>query len=238
MSVIKDDDVSNLGLTRRQIEAKAIKLRAPLKWGDSVSEDTSKPMLQPIASVPRNGTLVMVYCPGEVPEHVGAKWAGAKNEDGTVAWEGLVFADELLADVCPLGPQGATHWYNQPQLDTRISTARPVSRDIDPDQFRQEYLTEFDPDLPHRRFTVAQLEALHERGIKPAKTKIFWLEQEENERISDYISSSIYDESTVVLRVKRTPCPILLDYRPKSDDAYIVYPHGDIGLVRFDGQKS
>ncbi|MCG7348814.1 hypothetical protein [Sphingomonas sp. ACRSK] len=201
-----------------------------LRWGDSVSGAPAIPMLQPIERVPRNGKVIMVYCPGETPEHVAAVWCSAENEDGGIAWEGLMFAEPMLADVCPLGPQNATHWYYPPTLDTR---AQPHDGGkVDADTFRKEYEATFVPRAPHEQFTLDQRQVLAERGLRAEDVKIFWDQEVESESISDFTSGPILDTSTI-RRVIRRPCPVLTDFRPKSNDAYVVWPDGSIGLAQW-----
>lgn len=205
------------------------------KWGDRAWEAPAIPMLQPIDRVPRNGKTIMVYCPGETPEHVAAVWSSASNEDGTIVWEGLMFAEPMLADVCPDGPQNATHWYYPPTLDTRI---RPHDGGrIDADALRKEYETSFAPTAPHHQFTAAQRNALLDRGIRPEDAKVYWLTEIENESIATVTSTSIYNDREVIRTERKRPCPILTDFRPKRNQAYIVWPHGDIAIVELGDQK-
>lgn len=206
---------------------------API-WGDRIDEGPAALMMHPIDNVPRNGTTVMVYCPGETPEHVAAVWAGAKNEDGTMAWEGLMFAEPLLADVCPLGPANATHWYYPPTTETRIHTGAGKIGKMDADAFRREYEGSFDPLAVHEQFTAEQRQVLGERGLRAHDVKVFWIEEWERASITASTSDDIYDDRIQVRANKRRrPCPVLQDFRPGKNDAYIVWPCGKIGLAEW-----
>lgn len=63
---------------------------------------------QKIESAPKDGTEIMVWEPGAVPNIAVAQWLTADD------FCGLIYTDEMLADVVPDGPR-ATHWQPLPQ---------------------------------------------------------------------------------------------------------------------------
>lgn len=100
--------------------------RHVVKPGASGSEaimPKPKKMLKPIAEfTKRDGRRAMLFCPGEAPQHVEAVYRITKV-DGIVQWEGWMFADEILRDICPMGPVGATHFYELPTESTKLAPA-------------------------------------------------------------------------------------------------------------------
>lgn len=95
---------------------------------NNVSERSvaSKKLMQPMSTAPK-GREVMLFCPKEKPQHVAAIFESVKLPTGELAWEGWVYADELLRDVCPDGPQGATHWYEPPSENLTVVPAEDAA---------------------------------------------------------------------------------------------------------------
>ncbi|SFJ46838.1 hypothetical protein SAMN03159338_1471 [Sphingomonas sp. NFR04] len=193
-------------------------------------------MLKPIGSVPRDGRTVGVFCPGETPEHVSCRWSSAPNEDGTVAWEGLMFVEPMLADVCPDGPQNATHWYDLPSIETQlVNPAWKSEREMLRESYEQEFGRPRDKTWlgelePHERFTQEQRAVLMERQLRADAADVYWFVQ--LERQTDDIRNPLRSG----YRKISAPCPVLQDFRPERGDAYIVVPSGNIQRAEWSVQ--
>lgn len=63
---------------------------------------------KPIASAPKDGTTILLYCPDDAPALVAGNFCSGND------WSGWQYADELLSDAAPGGPS-PTHWMPLPQ---------------------------------------------------------------------------------------------------------------------------
>ena len=66
---------------------------------------------KPIDTAPRDGIVLV----NDTTERSITPWAAAYWLDAG-AWAGWTYADDLLADNAPLGPQ-PTHWFDVPEID-------------------------------------------------------------------------------------------------------------------------
>jgi hypothetical protein len=64
---------------------------------------------KPIESAPKDGTLILLYCPDDEPCIVVGNYYRDEEMDG----EWWLYADELLTDACPEGAK-PTHWMPLP----------------------------------------------------------------------------------------------------------------------------
>jgi hypothetical protein len=75
-----------------------------------MTDQTAAAGWQPIDTAPRD-RMVMV---NDTTSENLAPWCAAYWIDSG-AWAGWAYADDLMADAFPLGPQ-PTHWYDLPEL--------------------------------------------------------------------------------------------------------------------------
>lgn len=117
-----------------------------------VTAPAGSPLMKPIDVAPKDGREVMLYCPNESPSHVAAKYVKAYDKDGG-GWEGWMYADPILAELAPEGPEGATHFYEPPTPDTRLSqfTGGVVTKETIEDAMRKAVGLGREQFIPHRK---------------------------------------------------------------------------------------
>jgi hypothetical protein len=117
-----------------------------------IAAPAGSPLMKPIDVAPKDGREVMLYCPNESPSHVAAKYIKAYDKDGG-GWEGWMYVDPILADIAPEGPEGATHFYEPPTPDTRLSqfTGGVVTKETIEDAMRKAVGLGREQFIPHRK---------------------------------------------------------------------------------------
>lgn len=89
--------------------------------------------LRDMKDAPKDRPVMLVEACGR---HVEAEYVACKH-DGEVVWEGWKFVDEILADLCPMGPDEPGAWYEKPTareekvervVNTKVIEQRVVAR--------------------------------------------------------------------------------------------------------------
>jgi hypothetical protein len=84
--------------------------------------------LRPISEAPKDGTELLLRCQGETPEWVSCKYVTIGSP---YDWQGWAYADIMLADVCPSGPDNPTHFIEIPETsETSQVEAGPSNGEI------------------------------------------------------------------------------------------------------------